>query len=151
MQPERSELMDHFRYLFRNFSELVKDFLAHGEYLSTMRTLQICIFVVCLTAGLQAQDSVEPPFTLKQIAPRVWAAISNPKAKMPSGANAGFVIGDDGVAVIDTFVTVDANGDFSTDLASRLLIDILLKIPSIEGTLCESFAKASGAVGDSPE
>jgi cyclase len=41
------------------------------------------------------------PFQLKQIAPKVWAAIDD--AKGDAGANAGFVIGDDGVAVIDSF------------------------------------------------
>ena len=47
--------------------------------------------------------SVEPPFTLTQVGPNVWAAIHNAKATEPAWANAGFVIGDDGVAVIDTF------------------------------------------------
>jgi cyclase len=41
------------------------------------------------------------PFQLKQIAPKVWAAIDD--AKGDAGANAGFVVGDDGVAVIDSF------------------------------------------------
>jgi glyoxylase-like metal-dependent hydrolase (beta-lactamase superfamily II) len=41
------------------------------------------------------------PFHLKLIAANVWAAIDD--AKGDAGANAGFVIGEDGVAVIDTF------------------------------------------------
>jgi cyclase len=41
------------------------------------------------------------PFQLKQIAPNVWAAIDD--AKGDAGANAGFIVGDDGVAVIDSF------------------------------------------------
>jgi cyclase len=41
------------------------------------------------------------PFQLKLIAPNIWAAIDD--AKGDAGANAGFVIGDDGVAVIDAF------------------------------------------------
>src|SRR4030095_8134106 len=45
-----------------------------------------------------------------------WAAIDNPKATSPAAANAGFVIGDDGVVVIDTFWTKDA--------ADRLLSEI---------------------------
>jgi glyoxylase-like metal-dependent hydrolase (beta-lactamase superfamily II) len=48
---------------------------------------------------------VEPPFTLKQVGPNIWAAIHNAKAAAPAWANAGFVIGDDGVAVIDTFAS----------------------------------------------
>jgi cyclase len=49
-----------------------------------------------------AQTSGEQlPFQLKQIASKAWAAIDNTKGD--AGANAGFVIGDDGVAVIDSF------------------------------------------------
>jgi cyclase len=45
-----------------------------------------------------------PAFNLKQIGPDVYAAISNPG----SGGNTGFVIGDDGVLVVDTFQTAKA-------------------------------------------
>ena len=55
----------------------------------------------CL-GGLRS-TAAEPPFTLKQVGPNAWAAIDNPKATSPAAANAGFVIGDDGVVVIDTF------------------------------------------------
>jgi cyclase len=40
------------------------------------------------------------PFELKLIGPNIWAAIDD--AKGDAGANAGFVVGDNGVAVIDT-------------------------------------------------
>jgi cyclase len=43
----------------------------------------------------------KPYFTLHEIGPGVFAAIDVPGS--PAGSNAGFVIGDDGVAVIDTF------------------------------------------------
>ena len=46
------------------------------------------------------------PFTLKQVGPGVYAAIDGPKGT--SGANAGFVIGDDGVLVVDSFFNPDA-------------------------------------------
>jgi cyclase len=55
-----------------------------------------------------AQGPPEPPFTLKAVGPGVWAAIDNPRAQASSGANAGFVIGEDSVAVIDTFASLDA-------------------------------------------
>jgi len=82
-----------------------------------------CIFLLCVTGATRTQDPAEPPFTLKQLGPNVWAAISNPKAKAPSGANAGFLIGDDGVAVIDTFASAEA--------AKQLLAEIrkLTKLP----------------------
>ena len=55
--------------------------------------------LVLLTASaLRAQPG--PAFTLRQVAPGVYAAIDR---EARAGANAGFVIGDDGVAVIDSF------------------------------------------------
>jgi len=57
-----------------------------------------CISVVALLA--QSPDAALP-FQLKLIGPNIWAAIGD--AKGDAGANAGFVVGDDGVAVIDTF------------------------------------------------
>jgi len=77
-----------------------------------------------------AQNAAEPPFTLKQIGPHVWAAISNPKSKTPAGANTGFVIGDDGVVVIDTTASFD-EGNFGTAPAEQLLAAIrtLSKLP----------------------
>jgi len=63
----------------------------------------------CVTA-LYAQAPPAPdaalPFTLKQLGHGIYAAIDNPKGE--SGANAGFVIGDDGVVVIDTFENAPA-------------------------------------------
>jgi len=46
------------------------------------------------------------PFVLKQIGAGVYAAIDGPDHK--AGSNAGFVIGDDGVLVVDAFFTPDA-------------------------------------------
>jgi glyoxylase-like metal-dependent hydrolase (beta-lactamase superfamily II) len=51
------------------------------------------------TAG--AAEPAPSYFTLHDLGHGVWAAISPPKSK--AGANAGFVIGPDGVLVIDTF------------------------------------------------
>ena len=39
---------------------------------------------------------------MRDLGSGVWAAITNPDAKAGSVANAGFVIGDDGVVVVDT-------------------------------------------------
>jgi cyclase len=46
------------------------------------------------------------PFTLKPLGHGVYAAIDNSKGE--AGANAGFVIGDEGVVVIDTFENAPA-------------------------------------------
>jgi len=46
------------------------------------------------------------PFVLKQVGPGVYAAIDGPEHK--AGSNAGFVIGDDGVLVVDAFFYPEA-------------------------------------------
>jgi glyoxylase-like metal-dependent hydrolase (beta-lactamase superfamily II) len=53
-----------------------------------------------------AQAPAPLPFVLKQLGPGVYAAIDGPEHK--AGSNAGFVIGDDGVLVVDAFFTEDA-------------------------------------------
>jgi glyoxylase-like metal-dependent hydrolase (beta-lactamase superfamily II) len=54
--------------------------------------------------GALAQPA--PSFVLKQVGPGVYAAIDGPQHK--AGSNAGFVIGDDGVLVVDSFFNLDA-------------------------------------------
>jgi len=56
-------------------------------------------------ASAQA-PAAQLPFVLKQVGPGVYAAIDGPEHK--AGSNAGFVIGDDGVLVVDSFINVDA-------------------------------------------
>lgn len=46
------------------------------------------------------------PFVLKKVAPGVYAALDGPEHK--AGSNAGFVVGDDGVLVIDAFFNPEA-------------------------------------------
>jgi len=68
-----------------------------------MQIVRRLVFLFCLstaTALAQAPNALLP-FELKLIGPNIWAAIDD--AKGDAGANAGFVVGDDGVAVIDTF------------------------------------------------
>jgi cyclase len=91
--------------------------------MATFRLAMACTFLLCVASATHAQDAIEAPYTLKQVGPNTWAAISNNNAKAPAGGNAGFVIGDDGVAVIDSFASADA--------AKQLLADIrkLTKLP----------------------
>ena len=76
-----------------------------AKYLSSL------LLVVC-AASVLGQTSAPPVtssllFTLKPLGHDVWAAIDD--AKGDAGANAGFVIGDAGVAVIDTFENPEAS------------------------------------------
>jgi glyoxylase-like metal-dependent hydrolase (beta-lactamase superfamily II) len=88
------------------------------------RTLGTCLLALCVVWAGCAQRPPEPPFNLKQIGPNAWAAIDNPKAANPASANAGFVIGDDGVVVIDTFFTEDAARQLLAAIQGRTKLPI---------------------------
>jgi cyclase len=66
-------------------------------------------FLFALVAGLGSAASAQSPalpFVLEQVGPGVYAAIDGAEHK--SGSNAGFVIGDDGVLVVDSFFNPDS-------------------------------------------
>jgi glyoxylase-like metal-dependent hydrolase (beta-lactamase superfamily II) len=84
--------------------------------------LGLCVWRASSVTG--AQSAAELPFTLKQVGPNVWAAISNPTSKTSAGANTGFVIGDDGVAVIDATLSGEADGSFRPVPSQQLLAAI---------------------------
>jgi glyoxylase-like metal-dependent hydrolase (beta-lactamase superfamily II) len=65
----------------------------------------LAIALLFLSAHAHAQAAALP-FTLKQVGPGVYAAIDGPEHK--AGSNAGFVIGDDGVLVVDALFTPEA-------------------------------------------
>jgi cyclase len=66
--------------------------------------LWLAVFAAGAASRAQTADP-GPPFVLKQLAPGVWAAIDRGGR---AGANAGFIIGDDGVAVVDSFYRPEA-------------------------------------------
>ncbi len=57
--------------------------------------------LLLLIAARSASAGGPPYFDLVALGPGVWAAISSPDSD--AGSNAGFVVGSDGVLVIDTF------------------------------------------------
>lgn len=56
---------------------------------------------VALSCGAASAADTKPFFTLHQLGQGVWAATAVPGG--PAGSNAGFIIGDDGVLVVDSF------------------------------------------------
>ncbi len=96
-----------------------------------MRTTKRALFAIVTLCALlwmpdvgQAQSTPVPPFTLKQVGANVWAAIDNPAAKGVAAANGGFVIGDDGVAVIDSFASASAARELLTEIQQRTKLPI---------------------------
>jgi cyclase len=67
-----------------------------------MKLRVVCAGLLLLLTTLPAwADAPKPFFTLHELAPGVWAAVSLPGSH--AGGNTGFVVGKDAVAVIDTF------------------------------------------------
>ena len=95
--------------------------MAEARLSFMVRLLLALVAGVSLSGAHCAATPTEPPFTLTQIAPNAWAAIDNPKSPAPATSNAGFVIGDDGVTVIDTLGSVEA--------AKQLLAEIQRRTP----------------------
>jgi cyclase len=80
--------------------------------------------LLCLAGAGCARTDPEPPFTLKQVGPNVWAAIDNARATPPAAANAGFVIGDDAVAVIDTFTSAEAAAQLLAEIRKQTKLPV---------------------------
>src|SRR5688572_30201990 len=65
--------------------------------------------LVCVAGAPQAQTPADAWFTLNRIGPNVWAAVDNPNSKERSFVNAGIVIGEDAVVVVDTMTGENAS------------------------------------------
>jgi cyclase len=87
------------------------------------KTIVVSFLLLVLVCASRAQEASTDSllFTIKPLGNNVFAAIAKPKSS--AGSNSGFVIGDDGVAVIDTFQDAAA--------AKQLLAEIqkLTKLP----------------------
>jgi cyclase len=104
--------------------------------------------LLCLLAAApavaQPPTATALPFVLKQVGPGVYAAIGGPKA----GSNAGFVIGDDGVLVVDAFFFPEAAqallGEIRkvTDKPIRYVVNTHYHIDHVSG---DAVFKAAGA------
>lgn len=71
-----------------------------------MKQQSVCIVLLVILSSTLAFSADAPDFTLKQIGQGVYAAISPDHSK--AGSNAGFIVGSNGVVVVDTFETTDA-------------------------------------------
>ena len=69
-------------------------------------TLRFLVGLSVLLGAAADAETAPLPFVLKQVGPGVYAAIDGPEHK--AGSNAGFVIGDDGVLVVDSFFNLAA-------------------------------------------
>lgn len=69
------------------------------------RVAWACLFLLAIIRSAHAEGP-KAYFTLHEVGRGVWAAVTLPDSH--AGGNSGFVVGDDGVAVIDSFQTPDA-------------------------------------------
>ena len=74
--------------------------MSQGNSLLATVALLVCV------ASAEAADAPKPYFSLHDLGHGVWAAIEVPGSH--AGGNAGFVVGDDGVLVVDTFESKEA-------------------------------------------
>lgn len=83
------------------------------------RTIITSTLTLAVWASALAQDL---PFTLTEVGPNVWAAIGG--ANPATGSNAGFVIGDDGVVVIDTFASAAGARQLLAEIRRRTKLPV---------------------------
>jgi glyoxylase-like metal-dependent hydrolase (beta-lactamase superfamily II) len=66
-----------------------------------MRPIGTACFLACIGFATQDAHAAGPDYRLEQVGTGVWVAIVNDAGL--AGGNAGFIIGDQAVAVVDTF------------------------------------------------
>jgi cyclase len=82
------------------------------------------IFIAAFLASpcTHAEDAPKPFFTLHDLGSGVWAAVAVPGSG--AGSNAGFIIGDDGVVVVDTFQSAAAATQLLSSIRERTKVPI---------------------------
>jgi glyoxylase-like metal-dependent hydrolase (beta-lactamase superfamily II) len=113
--------------------------------------IPICLLAFSLFHAVTAPAQSPTPFNLVSLDHGTFAAIDNPAAKeAESGANAGFVIGPTGVAVVDTFENPDAAKAMlaaiqeKTKLPIRFVVNTHYHLDHVAGN--EIFATAGAVV-----
>ncbi|MGZ4779183.1 MAG: MBL fold metallo-hydrolase, partial [Thermoanaerobaculia bacterium] len=85
--------------------------------------LSAILVAACLAAvPTHADDAPKPFFTLHDLGSGVWAAVAVPGSG--AGSNAGFIIGDDGVVVVDTFQSAAAAAQLLSAIRERTALPI---------------------------
>src|ERR1043166_979226 len=82
-----------------------------------MKTITLLLWATSLIFAVPAPPKAEDNFTLVKVADGVYAAVAKPGG-LASG-NAGFVAGDDGVLMVDTFFTPAAVEDLIGAIATE--------------------------------
>lgn len=79
-----------------------------------MRTRTLGLLLCVLLCSSCVLSAEAPDFTVKKLTEGVYAAISGDGSK--AGSNAGFVVGSNGVLVVDTFVSTAAARDLLAEI-----------------------------------
>jgi cyclase len=104
------------------------------------------LLLLGIAAGSLAEAGTD--FVLRKIGDGVWAAIVNDEGK--AGGNAGFVVGDDGVLVIDTFQDPEPAADLLaeirkiTNLPIRFVVNTHYHLDHVNGN--DVFANAGAVI-----
>jgi cyclase len=124
--------------------------ISKSKFAAVTLTIATIILAVAATHATHSPQTPQSPaltFTLKPLAKNVYAAIDD--AKGDAGANSGFVIGDDGVAVIDTFENPEASKQMLaeirklTQLPIKFVVNTHYHIDHVSGN---SLFQQNGAV-----
>ncbi len=90
-----------------------------------MRFARLSVLLIAASFAVpstHADDATKPFFTLHDLGSGVWAAVAVPGSG--AGSNAGFIIGEDGVVVVDTFQSAAAAAQLLSAIRERTNLPI---------------------------